>query len=74
MKKKEEEDEEKKKKEMSVRVALKSIREKVLSAAKKYGRTRVVRALLFVAPPLSSCIFFCFNDVNDPRISPISSR
>ena len=37
----------KKKEEMSVRVALKSIREKVLGEAKKCGRTRVVCSFVF---------------------------
>ena len=55
----------KKKEEMSVRVALKSIREKVLGEAKKCGRTRVVRS------------FFLFGKQRRPKTSfssPIWSR
>ena len=51
-----EKEELKRKEEMSVRMALKSIREKVLDEAKKRGRTRVVCLFFF------SLVRFRFDD------------
>jgi hypothetical protein len=61
-----------KEEEMSVRLALKSVREKVMSATKACGRKNVVRICIFICR-----ISKCFNEMFQRRTrndSPIWSR